>query len=401
MYSPTQAADPEILDRPSGQGWHRAIRVCYLIDRLACGGTESQLVGLIDRLDRAKVQPFLCILDGRDKVSRCFEPVNCSIKRFGVRSLARPSAMRKAIRFAGWLRAQQVDLLQVHFPDSTYFGTFAARLARVPVIHTRRNVGYSLTRRHRLLGRLSTQLALCTIANCEAARRVCVDQEHAHPASVEVLPNGIDLGRFNAVPDLASTWRSEAPRIGAIANLRAVKGLDVLIEAAALVGRTFPAATFVIAGEGTERRALQRLVDQRGLSRQFHLLGEVTDAATFLANIDIAVSSSHSEGLSNAVLEYMAAGRAIVATAVGGNVELIDVGRTGLLVPANDPPALAQNICHLLDKPDLAASFGASAKIAVQAFFWPRVAELHEQFYRARLTEYASIKADLRKPSAT
>jgi glycosyltransferase involved in cell wall biosynthesis len=162
-----------------------------------------------------------------------------------------------------------------------------------------------------------------------------------------------------------------------------------------LVHRVFPEVTFFIAGEGAERPALQQLIDRRSLSGNFTLLGVMQDTATFLANVDIAVSSSRFEGLSNAVMEYMAAGRAIVATAVGGNVELIDEGRTGLLVPSNDPQALADNILRLLDEPGLAVSLGGAARCAVPVFCWQRVADLHEQFYRARLASRPFVAGSL------
>src|SRR5262249_50105771 len=99
----------------------------------------------------------------------------------------------------------------------------------------------------------------------------------------------------------------------AVANLRHVKGLDVLVEAAALLAAAHPAATFAVAGEGPEREALQRQITSLGLGGRFRLLGSVADVPAFLGGIDDAVLPSRAEGMPNAVLEYMAAGRAIVA----------------------------------------------------------------------------------------
>src|SRR5205823_12441902 len=104
---------------------------------------------------------------------------------------------------------------------------------------------------------------------------------------------------------------------------------------------THPDVTFHVAGEGGQRPELERLLAELGLSDRFHLPGTVYDVPAFLARLDVAVLPSHSEGMSNALLEYMSAGKAIVATAVGSNVRLIEDGRHGLLVPAGDPGALA------------------------------------------------------------
>jgi L-malate glycosyltransferase len=359
----------------------RPVRVCFLIDRLACGGTESQLLGLIQRLDRARVEPVLCLLNGNDRVSKSLEPPDCPVRRLGVESLLRPSTARTAVHFARWLRTNRIDILQVHFPDSTYFGVLAAKLAALPVIRTRRNLGYWLTARHRVLGRLANRFTACTIANCEAARQACIDQENASPESVIVLPNGIDLDKFLAIPDLSTTWGTRPPRIGAVANLRAVKGLATLVEAAAVVCERIPGATFAVAGEGDDRRMLERMIGDRGLTARFHLRGVLHDIPKFLADIDVAVSCSQSEGLSNSMLEYMAAGRAIVATNVGGNMELICNRQNGLLVAYNDLKDTAAAIIQLAQNYELAMQCSNRARQVAKHFDWPSTVQQYEHFY--------------------
>jgi glycosyltransferase involved in cell wall biosynthesis len=131
-----------------------------------------------------------------------------------------------------------------------------------------------------------------------------------------------------------------------VANLRRVKGLDVLLEAAALLRRDHPGVQVAVAGDGPEREPLQRQRTALGLEGVFKLSGSVADVPAFLASIDVAVLPSRAEGMSNAVLEYMAAGRAIVATDVGGNGRLLQHGVHGLLVPPDDPAALAGAIRH-------------------------------------------------------
>ena len=370
-------------ERESPTGETRAIaRVCFLIDGLARGGTESQLVELIRRMNRSRVQPVLCLLQGEDALSRSLEPPDCPVRRLEVPSLLRPSSVRKVLAFARWLREQRIDALQVHFLDSTYFGILAARLAGIPVIRTRRNVGYWLKPHHTILGRMATRCAAYTITNCEAVRQACIVQERARPDSVLVFPNGIDPQRFAAVPDLATQWGRRAPVVGAVANLRGVKGLATLVQAAALVCETNPRVRFVVAGDGEERPPLERMIAERGLEGRFRLIGGIDDIPDFLAGLDVAVLCSQSEGLSNALLEYMAAGRAIVATAVGGNVEAIQNEATGLLVPPEAPRPLADAIDRVLGDRELALRFAAAARAEVaERFAWPAVVRRVEDFY--------------------
>lgn len=362
----------------------RPLRVCFLIDQLVRAGTEAQLLELIRRLDRTRVEPILCLLDGSRAASQELEPDFCEVHRLGVRSLLRIATYHKLRQFRDWLRREQIDLLQVHFLDSSYFGVVAARWAGVPVVRTRRNTGYWHNWHSRLLGRAATRLSCGTIANCAAAKEAVIAQEGALPNSVVVIPNGIDTDRFAGIPDLATTWGKRPPRIGAVANLRDVKGLDIFVRAAAIVVKHYPAATFVVAGEGDQRGALEALIAELGLTGRFELPGAVNDIPRFLSELDVAVLCSQSEGLSNALLEYMAAGRAIVATAVGGNVELVRHEENGLLTPPNDVIGLSNAISQFLIDSQFAFRCASSARQkAWEEHSWSMVAARLSSVYQS------------------
>lgn len=362
----------------------RPIRVCYLIDGLARAGTESQLLALIRSLDRSRVEPFLCLLGGEDDESRALEPEECPVLRLGVRSLHRPSSAARAFQLARFLRARQIDLLQVYFPDSICFGIPVARLAGVRrVVRCRNNLGYSLTRAHRWIGRLYNPLIDATVTNCEAGRQAIVEGEGIPSASVTIIENGVDLARY---PDRAP-GDPTSRRVGMVANLRPVKEPETFLRAARIVASRHADVEFQIAGEGERRPALERQIDELALRGRCTLAGAVADVPGFLTSLDVAVLCSRSEGQSNALLEYMAAGRPIVATAVGGNRELIEPDVTGLLVPPGSPEALADAINQLLEDPARAAQLGAAARA--------RVRECYSQEARARRFEafYARLLA--------
>jgi glycosyltransferase involved in cell wall biosynthesis len=349
------SADVASVDRP--------IRVCFLIDRLLPGGTETQLIALIRNLDPARIQPYLCLLDGEDRVSRWMEPPQCTVLRLGLRSLKRPRSLVKAWQFARFLRREQIDVLQVYFPDSTYFGVPVARLAGVPyVLRTRNNLNHWMTPRDRFLGRLYNWLVTATLTNCEAARQAVLADEKSAPESVIVLENGVDLGPFLEVARVDPSRPKKARRVGVVANLRAVKGLEIFVEAAAQLAAELPGVHFQIAGEGELRPHLEHRIRELGLTERFTLPGSLRNIPAFLETLDVAVLCSLAEGMSNAVLEYMAAGRPVVATAVGHTVHVIDDGVHGLLVPPGNAPALAHAVRRLVRDPALAARLGEAAR---------------------------------------
>ncbi len=362
-----------------------------MIDRLRIAGTETQLLKLITGLDRSRVVPFLCLLDGEDETSRSLEPEDCPVFRLGVRRLRHPSTLRQAWRFARFLRRERIEVVQMHFPDSLYFAAPVARIVGVPhILRTRRDLGFWRKPADRWLAPLYNRIVTGTIANCDACRRAVIEQERAAPDSVAVLENGIELDRLMRLPLPSAAGEGRRRVVGLVANLRPVKGPDVFLRAAAIVACKPPHTagkgdrhllperpagcfaqkvpvpfsgdvTFRIAGSGDEESA-RRLIRELGLEDRVELVGSVRDVPALLSELDVAVLTSHSEGLSNSLLEYMAAARPIVATAVGGNVELIEDGIHGLLVPPGNPEAVADAIARLLADRAFASMLGSAAR---------------------------------------
>lgn len=357
------------------------LSVCFVIDRLTRAGTETQLLALIRELDRRRVRPSLCLLDGQDAESRALTPDDCPVISLGLTKVLRPRATVAAARLAAFWRRHQVDIVQTYFLDSTYFAVPVARLCGIRhVVRVRNNVGYWLTPVHRRLGRMVGRLVTATLTNSDDGRRAIIAAESLPSNRVKVIENGVDLDRFRPGRPPDTTGRTV--RIGAVANLRPVKNIDGLIRVAQGLCREDSRLQFEVAGEGDQRPDLERAIHQAGLGGRFVLRGAVADIPDFVASLDVAVLCSHSESMSNALLEYMAAGRAIVATDVGANSRLVRHRREGIIVPAGDESSLAQGIRAYLDCPELARQTGSAARARAEAEFSREVmVGRFEEFY--------------------
>jgi glycosyltransferase involved in cell wall biosynthesis len=341
------------------------VRVCFLIDRLDTAGTETQLLALIRNLNLSRVIPYLVLLDGEDENSRALEPTGSKVMRLGVRKQRSFESLKKLLEFRRFLLREHIDVLQAYFPDSTYFGTIAARLAGVEaIVRTRNNINHWMTPLHRRLGRLLNRFVTVTVCNSQAAREAVLADERPDPASVVVIENGVDLERFAHIPPVSPVPDPRRKRcVGMVANLRPVKGVDVLIRAASVVALSFPDVEFRVAGEGPARPELEQLIAELGLEDRFLLEGKVADIPSFLAALDIAVLSSRAEGMPNAVLEYMAAGRPIVVTGVGGTPGLVHDRIHARIVIPEDPRILADCLLDLLNDPQEASRLGQAARL--------------------------------------
>jgi glycosyltransferase involved in cell wall biosynthesis len=332
-----------------------------------------QLLSLIRHLDRRVVEPHLCLLDGENEVSRALEPTDCPVLRLGIRSFRSATALGQAWRFFRFLRRERIDVLQVYFFDSATFGAVVGRLAGVrQILRVRNNIGHWANQKNLKRFRWVNRLISAILTNSDAGRKAAIAQERVPSQMVLLLENSIDFDRFPASPNVGRFGCSNPKRVGIVANFRKVKGLDVFLDAAARIRAADADVQFLIAGDhdGEDTRPeLDRQVESLGLSEHVKFLGRVADVPSFLDGLDVAVLSSRAEGTSNALIEYMAAGLPIVASAVGGNLALIRDGIDGILVPPDDPDRLASAVTRLLRNPAEAAGLAGAAYSSIRERF--------------------------------
>ena len=268
------------------------------------------------------------------------------------------------------------------------FGLPGAVLGGVPVrIGSRRELNPDKSGVQIRLQRLAYRFATRVVANSPAARQM-LESEGVSPASIAVIPNGLDLAAYVERPP-----RTDIRTILTVANLRPEKNHDTLIDAASVLVRTHKALTFQFAGDGPERAALEARAASRGVSSHIEFLGHREDVPSLLAAADAFVLPSRSEAFPNGVIEAMAAGLPIVASAVGGVANLLDSGRTALLVPPGDPEALLLALGSFIDKPAWAAELGRAARLEVQhQYSFDRMIASFEELYVSSLHRRVSAR---------
>jgi glycosyltransferase involved in cell wall biosynthesis len=346
------------------------IRVLMLVDQLEprSGGGERFAVGLAAHLPRDRFQVALCA------TRAVLAPWDATLRESGVpwfalgrRATADVLPFRRLVRV---LRQQRVDVLHAHMFGSNVWGTVVGRTAGVPVVVAHEQSwdyeGQPLRRflDGRLIGRFAD--AFVAVSTADRDRMVALEGVPADKVRVEL--NGY-VPRTGVRPP--AQLRSElglgadVPLVGTVAILRPQKALEVLLDAFARVdGR----AHLVIAGDGSHRASLEGRAAALGVASRTHFLGLRDDVDGILAAVDVAAMSSDFEGTPLFAFECMAAGTPLVATAVGGLPDMLEDGRSALLVPPRDPAALAAGLSRALGDPALRDALADAARERLERY---------------------------------
>lgn len=282
-----------------------------------------------------------------------------------------PAALMNAVALVRRLRPA---ILHAQLRHASFIGALVGRLCRVPVVLATRTYTTRLGG-HAFLDRWTSRMVDLTVAVSSAARDVVLSQDGVAPERVRLIRNGVDLDEFQRPSDAVVDDRRRAlgllgvPVVGTLGNLHPIKGHEYLVRAAARVRRDVPAVKFLFVGDGPSRRMLADLAASEGVDDCCVFAGFRDDVPALLRLMDVFVLPSLNEGMSHALLEAMALERPVVATGVGGNVEVVDPGRTGLLVPSRDAGALASGILSLLSDPGHARQLARAGRESVEQRF--------------------------------
>lgn len=340
------------------------------------GGTERHLSTLARGLSEAGVGVHIRTLVGGGEIYDRLARQGFGVDTLNVGRVYSPGGIRAARRFAVWLRTLVDPVLLTYHFGADLVGAAVGAVTGVPVVSSRRDAGHWKRRRHTVAYRvLNRQFSRIIVVAC-AVRDAIVRDEGVAPARIRVVYNGLEEIAFTGVDpgELAGLRHRcgidpSSAVVGIVANLTAVKDHPTFLTAARLVVDGWPAVTFLVIGTGPLEQDLRRRVDALRLGGHVRFLGYQPDPRPFIGLMNVGVISSTSEGCSQALLEYMAQGKAAVATRVGGNAELVIDSETGLLVPPRHPEQLGAAVLSLLRDPRRCAGMGEQGRARARLLF--------------------------------
>lgn len=370
------------LSGPPAAASHTASRknIFLMTNTLEVGGSELQFAMLVESLSR----------DQLDVHPACLRRIGGLTSRLGQipefplgGRLIGLQAQRAQLAVIRHLRRQKIAVAHAFDFYTNLILIPAARIAGVPVIGSHRQLGDLLTRAQFKAQYWVFRLCDRVVCNSRAAA-ASLFAEGLPEAKVEIIPNGLAERAFaESIP--AIPRKPGVVCVGMIARMNSTaKNHPAFLKAAAELVRQGLPVEFVLVGDGPLRPGLERMAGELGIAEKVFFAGERHDVPEVLASLDISVLISSSESLSNAILESMAAGVAMVATSVGGNPEIVKDGETGLLIPPNNEKKLVEALAYLVRDPEARAEYATrSREFARSQFHIDRIARRFEKLYLA------------------
>ena len=375
--------------------------VVHFTDGDSFGGVEQVLLQMVGGLDRTRWRPVLFHHTGPGK-----EPLLARARRLGVPSRSVPKTetladIKSFPTLVAAIRAERPAIFHAHlnWPLSCKYGLLAALMARVPVVIASVHSCQEFPKRQfllRALPRIVSSTVDLYLAVSDAAAQVLRNTYRIPKRKIRVVRNGIRLEPFERKPTDSTVSRADYagkhPVILTTGRLSEEKGHKYLLNAAALL----PEARFVFAGAGPELGNLEKQAKNLGIDKRVTFLGYREDIPDLLADCDLFVLPSISEGLPVSLLEAMAACKPVIVSSVGGNKEVVVHGENGLVVPAADPAALAGAITTVLSDPALSQRLAMAGKAMVKQQYSAErmvrnVTNLYNQLITGETLAYAPI----------
>jgi L-malate glycosyltransferase len=369
--SGTEASSEELI----ATGAKARPHVLFLIDHLlALGGGEANLLKVVQLMPPELVRCSIATFRIKPEIR---QSIAVPVHVFPWRRVYHWDAWKAAFALRKLIRDEHVDIVQTYFETSNLWGGIVAKLSGALLLSSRRDMGILRKTKHALAYRVVNRIADHVLAVSEEVKRFCIDADQIEPKKISVVHNGVDFNRASAESDgknpfSDAEWAGASDIITCVANVRKIKGIDVLVRTAQRVCRELPDAVFLVAGglyELDYSEEVQQMISSLGLEKNVKLLGFVEDPVLLLKMSKAFCLLSRSEGFCNALLEAMACGVPSVVTRVGGNPEAIKDGENGFMVAVEDDEAAAERLLFLLRNPARAAEIGGKGRTSAQTQF--------------------------------
>lgn len=368
------------------------IKVIHLIHQLGSGGAENGILNIANNINTNVFQIAVCAFSGNGSQTTRLMRNRSELFEFDKRT---GNDVTIPIKLFKLFKEWKPDIVHTHGWGTIVEGIVASKLARVPyIIHgehgtiQNKNLNVAL---QRVFWRLTDHvLSVSRRHAAELAETIGFDSKR-----ITVIANGVDTNQFFPGDEESLRTelgvRKEDVAIGTVGRLVPVKNQNLLLKAFSVLASWFPNLKLIFVGDGPLMKDLERLSQQLGCSSSVYFLGMRSDIPRLMRAMDIFALTSDSEGMSNTLLESMSSGIPVVATAVGGNTELVINHTTGILIEPNDTAGLIKALGYLITSPHIRKSMGESGRKRTETHYsLPKMVTNYEQLYLGCLTKRAT-----------
>ena len=373
----------------------RRLRVAFIIDRLATdmAGTENQLLKIIHGLESEDFELHLITFRTHPWLDEHRSSLNCKTHVVEINRFKRPLTYINCIGLVKLLRGLRPDIVHTFFPVANIVGVLCARLAGIRhVVSSRRDYGEWMRTGYLMATRFANRYVSRITTNSRLVGELTQRVEKVDGARIEVIHNGIDLSAFaelrreeNLKQKLGIPQANKL--VGLVANFRPMKHHQTLLHAIPLILRQRTDVDFLLIGidvmAGGHRDRIIALADSLGIRARVHFVDSCRDVVPYLSIMDVGVNCSEGEGMSNAVMEYMAAGVPCVVSNSGGNPDLVSADVHGAVYRLDDHAGLAAEILRLLSDAQLRERYVRNARRRMETeMSLPAMLEAYKNLYR-------------------
>lgn len=372
--------------------------ILHIVTDLGIGGAEKNLLSIVKNYNRDKFNVFVAYSSGGD-LEREFKKSSVNLYKFQnaklrFRSGRGVSAVFKLYRF---IKKHKINLVHTHLFVPYFWGGLAAKFAKIKLINTVQNIRDDYVgkvyKRLRFVERIFSHFTEREIVYNKISKEVLV-RRGIDEEKIQIISGGVKVSKLLSYRTKNLKWVREkynlndVSTVGISGSLRPVKNHELFLKAAERVLKVLPKVRFVITGDGPERERLKKICSELDISNEVIFTGFVDDLYSIIEIFDIFVLTSLSEGQPVVILEAMALGKPVIATAVGGIPEVIKNGRTGILVPSNDDKTLSLVIIDLLQDEEKRKKIAtAGQKMVEKNYNISKVVEQVENLYLRILSD--------------
>lgn len=373
----------------------KKIKILYVISRLAKAGTEKHLLNLVSGLDKDKFEISVCCLFEIGYALETLNRINCKVI-----CLQRKNIYDLRILFDLYrlIKNNKYEIVHTYLFGFHYLANIPAKIAGVPLtISSRRELAKWKKFHHRCLENIGNLFTDRVIACSNAVKEFALKTENLSLHKVVVIYNGINVDEFLPSPKnnqiLQEFGLGKASKIvGMVANFSLEKNHRAMLEAIVKVKEKFPLIKCLLVGDGPLKKEIEGRVGKLELKENVFFASQRDDINQILSVMDIFVLTSLCEGLPNAILEAMGCGLAVVATNVGGVPEVVEDGRSGILVEPTNHIQVAKAVIKLLENEDLRLSLGRRGREIIEnRFNFKKMVQEYEDFYGRQIEEQRRI----------